>query len=156
MRTFQPNKPESDQNDNLRQLRTDKPVLVYARRSDPYAKDKKKDRTQSREMQTNDMIEWAIDRDWPANLIYPYFADLGLSGTLRPDQRPDMLRLFDDIDSGKFDGGTIACWQENLPFRDKKHIYYNQLIAKLLQNDVIMVVLSPRLYIYVMLTLFDN
>jgi len=103
MRKFQPNKPESDQNDNLRQLRTDRPVLVYARRSDPLAKDKKKDRTQSREMQTDDLIAWAKENGWLDNLIHPYFADLGLSGTLRPDQRIDMLRLFDDLDKGIFD-----------------------------------------------------
>src|SRR5437588_2643116 len=148
MRTFQPNKPEDDQTNNLRQLRIHRPVLVYARRSDPYAKDKKKDRTQSREMQTDDMIEWAIDQGWRANLIYPYFADLGLSGTLRPDQRPDMLRLFDDLDTGKFDHSTIACYQENRLFRDETHIYYNQLIDKLLKHDVVLVVISPRLYIY--------
>src|SRR5436309_2262126 len=156
MRTFQPNKPEFDQSDNLRQLRTNKPVLVYARRSDPYAKDKKKDRTQSREMQTDDMIEWAGEHGWPADLIYPYFADLGLSGTLRPDQRPDMLRLFDDLDTGRFDDGTIACWQENRPFRDETHIYYNQLIDKMLQHNVVMVVISPRLYIYDMRDPFDK
>src|SRR5215469_1513352 len=148
MRNFQPNKPEQNPNDNPRKLRTNRPVLVYARRSDPYARDKKKDRTQSREMQTDDMIEWATDQGWPENLILPYFADLGLSGTLRPDQRPDMLRLFDDLDSGKFDHSTIVCFQENRLFRDETHIYYNQLIDKMLQHDVILIVLSPRMYIY--------
>ena len=148
MRNFQPNKPEQNPNDNPRKLRTNRPVLVYARRSDPYAKDKKKDRTQSREMQTDDMIKWASDQGWTDDLIHPYFADLGLSGTLRPDQRPDMLRLFDDLDSGKFDHSTIVCFQENRLFRDETHIYYNQLIGKMLQHDVILIALSPRMYIY--------
>src|SRR5205807_4457072 len=128
MRNFQPNKPEQNISDNPRQLRINRPVAIYARRSDPYAKDKKKDRTQSREMQTDDMIKWGIGEGWLDNLIYPYFADLGLSGTLRPDQRPDMLRLFGDIDAGKLDHATLVCFQENRLFRDETHIYYNQLI----------------------------
>ena len=99
-------------------------------------------------MQTDDLIEWATDQGWQSNLIYPYFADLGLSGTLRPDQRPDMLRLFDDLDTGRFDHCSIACYQENRLFRDETHIYYNQLIDKMLQHDVVLVVISPRLYIY--------
>ncbi|MBA2394046.1 MAG: hypothetical protein H0V70_15055 [Ktedonobacteraceae bacterium] len=107
-------------------------------------------------MQTDDMLLWGKKSGWSENLLYPYFADLGLSGTLRPDQRPDMLRVFDDLDSGKFDGGTFACWQENRPFRDETHIYYNQLIEKLLQHDVVFVVLSPRLYIYDMRDPFDK
>jgi hypothetical protein len=157
MRKFRPQREDDQQNLILvKQLRINKPLGIYARRSDPTAKDAKKDRTQSREMQTDDMIKWGKRSGWIENLIHPYFADLGLSGTLRPDQRPDMLRLFDDIDSGKFDGGTLACWQENRPFRDETHIYYNQLIDKMLQHDIVMVVLSPRLYIYDMRDPFDK
>src|SRR6266496_1060281 len=157
MRAFLPVR-ESEQESLIlvKQLRTNKPLAIYARRSDPTAKDAKKDRTQSREMQTDDLIKWGIRNSWSEQLIFPYFADLGLSGTLKPDQRPDMLRLFDDLDSGKLDGGTIACWQENRPFRDETHIYYNQLIDKMLQHNVVMVVLSPRLYIYDMRDPFDK
>ncbi len=99
-------------------------------------------------MQTDDMIKWAENQGWVDNLIHPYFADLGLSGTLRPDQRPDMLRLFDDLNSGNFDHCTIACFQENRLFRDETHIYYNQLIDKMLQHNVLLIALSPRMYIY--------
>ena len=156
MREFLPERPDKEQNLVLvKQLRTNKPFAPYARRSDPTAKDAKRDRTQSREMQTEDMIAWGLHKGWSLALIFPYFADLGLSGTLRPDQRPDMLRLFDDLDSGKLDGGTIACWQENRAFRDETHIYYNQLIDKMLQRNVVFVVISPRLYIYDMRDPFD-
>ncbi len=148
MRNFQLSKGKSNENDDPRKLRTSRAVLVYARRSDPYAKDKKKDRTQSREMQTDDMIGWAKDQGWTEELIHPYFADLGLSGTLRPDQRPDMLRLFGDLDENKFDHATIVCFQENRLFRDETHIYYNQLIEKMLLHDVVLIALSPRMYIY--------
>jgi hypothetical protein len=157
MRQFLPERPDKEQNLVLvKQLRTNKPLAPYARRSDPTAKDARRDHTQSREMQTEDMIVWGLHNGWPLALIFPYFADLGLSGTLRPDQRPDMLRLFDDLDSGKLDGGTIACWQENRPFRDETHIYYNQLIDKMLQHNVVLVVISPRLYIYDMRDPFDK
>lgn len=105
MRAFLPERADQGQSLVLiKQLRTNKPLAPYARRSDPTAKDAKKDRTQSREMQTDDMIKWGTRNGWPSSLIFPYFADLGLSGTLRPDQRPDMLRMFDDLDSGKLDG----------------------------------------------------
>src|SRR5437868_2541231 len=157
MRTFLPVRESEELNLVLvKQLRTNKPLAIYARRSDPTAKNAKKDKTQSREMQTEDFIKWGKRNGWVDNLIFPYFADLGLSGTLPPDQRPDMLRLFDDLDSGKLDGGTIACWQENRPFRDETHIYYNQLIDKMLQHNIVMVVLSPRLYIYDMRDPFDK
>ncbi len=157
MRKFLSERPDDQQNLVLiKQLRTNKPFAPYARRSDPTAKDATRDRTQSREMQTDDFILWGKRKGWPEHLIYPYFADLGLSGTLPPDQRPDMLRLFEDLDSGKLDGGTIGCWQENRPFRDETHIYYNQLIEKILLHDVVLVVLSPRLYIYDMRDPFDK
>lgn len=148
MRNFQPRNSDPNPADDSRKLRTNRPVSIYARRSDPYARDKNKDRSQSREMQTDDMKKWAVKQGWTTDLIHPYFADLGLSGTLRPDQRPDMLRLFDDLDSGKFDNGTIVCFQENRLFRDETHIYYNQLIEKMLLHNVVLIVLSPRLYIY--------
>ena len=131
-----------------RRLRVDRPAAIYARRSDPTAKDKNKDRTQSREMQTGDLLQWAIKQGWLHELLNEYFADLGLSGTLRPDQRPDMLRLFDDIDAGKYDNGTIICFQENRLFRDETQIYYNQFIDKCLQHNIHVVVISPRLIIY--------
>src|SRR5947209_7027292 len=106
MRTFLPEREIEQQNLLvIKQLRITKLLAIYARRSDQTAKNEKKDRTQSREMQTGDFIKWGIRNGWPATLIHPYFADLGLSGTLRPDQRPDMLRLFDDLDEGKLDGG---------------------------------------------------
>src|SRR3989441_720611 len=156
MRAFQPMRDDQKNLTARPTLRVNTPAAAYARRSDHKAKDKDKDKSQSREMQTEDMVAWGWDQGWKQHLVFEYFADLGLSGTLRPDQRPDMLRLFDDIDSGKFDGGTIACWQENRPFRDETHIYYNQLIDKMLQHDVVMVVLSPRLYIYDMRDPFDK
>ncbi len=139
---------ERREQDIERHLRTDRPGAIYARRSDPTAKDKDKDRTQSREMQTDDLLKWGVKQGWTRELLHEYFADLGLSGTLRPDQRPDMLRLFDDIDAGKFDNGTIICYQENRLFRDETQIYYNQFIDKCLQHNIHVVVISPRLIIY--------
>src|SRR3989440_3759950 len=147
MRTFL-SKREQIKQEIERHLRVNRPAAIYARRSDPSAKDENKDRTQSREMQTDDLIKWAIKQGWLHELLYEYFADLGLSGTLRPDQRPDMLRLFDDIDAGKYDNGTIVCYQENRLFRDETQIYYNQFIDKCLQHNIHVVVISPRLIIY--------
>ncbi len=147
MRKFLPQQEQKEQ-EIERRLRTDRPASIYARRSDPEAKDKNKDKSQSREMQTDDLIKWAIKQGWARELLHEYFADLGLSGTLRPDQRPDMLRLFDDIDAGKYDNGTIVCYQENRLFRDETQIYYNQFIDKCLQHNIHVVAISPRLTIY--------
>ncbi|MGH2497746.1 MAG: hypothetical protein ACRDIV_23840 [Ktedonobacteraceae bacterium] len=148
MRKFQP-MPEDQGGQQVRPtLRTDKPVAAYARRSPSYAKDEKKDKTQSREMQTEDIRVWTLEQGWRGKDFHPYFSDFGLSGALRPDQRPDMLRLFDDIDVGKFDHGTVICYQESRLFRDETQIYYNQFIDKCRQHDIEVVVISPYLMIY--------
>ncbi len=147
MRKFLPER-EQKEPEIERRLRTNNPAGIYARRSDPTAKDKNKDKTQSREMQTGDLIKRAIQRGWRRDLLFEYFADLGLSGTLRPDERPDMFRLFEDIDADKFDNGTIICFQENRLFRDETEIYYNQFIQKCLDHNIHVVVISPRLVIY--------
>jgi len=129
-------------------LRIDRPTGVYARRSDERAKKKETDTSQSREMQTEDLLIWACWAGWDREILEPYFADLGLSGTLRPDERPDMLRLFDDIDSGKYDHGTVICYQESRLFRDETQIYYNQFIQKCKAHDVLVVAVSPYTMIY--------
>jgi len=147
MREFLP-RQESREQEIERHLRTSRPAGIYARRSDPEARDRNRDKSQSREMQTDDLVRWGMKQGWMRELLHEYFADLGLSGTLRPDQRPDMLRLFDDIDSGKFDNGTIICFQENRLFRDETEIYYNQFIDKCLQHNIHVVAISPRLTIY--------
>lgn len=129
-------------------LRVTKKAAVYARRSDERAKKKETDKSQSREMQTGDLLDWAVTAGWKEEDLEPYFADLGLSGTLRPDERPDMLRLFDDLDNGKLDGGTVICFQESRLFRDETEIYYNQFIQKCKEHDVLVVSVSPYTMIY--------
>src|SRR5438552_5162290 len=129
-------------------LRTAKNAAIYARRSDERAKKRETDKSQSREMQTEDLLAWAITVGWDNALLEPYFADLGLSGTLRPDERPDMLRLFDDLDSGKLDNGTVICYQESRLFRDETQIYYNQFIQKCKEHNVLVVSVSPYTMIY--------
>lgn len=141
--------PEDDPNQYVRPtLRVDNPAANYARRSNPYAKNRDKDKSQSTEMLTDDLMKWAIDQGWQDELLDPYYADLGLSGTLRPDQRPDMLRLFDNIDAGRYDHGSVICFQENRLFRDETQIYYNQFIDKCKARDAVVVVVSPYLMIY--------
>jgi len=148
MRIIKP-QPEREVSQYVRPtLRINKPAANYARRSNPYARDKDKDKSQSTEMLTDDLMLWAGGEGWREGLLDPYYADLGLSGTLRPDQRPDMLRLFDNIDAGKYDHGTVICYQENRLFRDETQIYYNQFIEKCKAHDIVVVVISPYLMIY--------
>ena len=126
-------------------LRIDRRAAAYARQSDPHAKKKK---SESKEMQTVDIMNWCKEQGWRENLLDPYYADIGLSGTLRPDQRPDMLRLFDNMDKGLYDSGSVICFQESRLFRDDTQIYYNQFIDKCKSHDVVVVVVSPYLMIY--------
>ena len=58
-----------------RRLRTNRPAAIYARRSDPTAKDENRDRTQSREMQTGDLLKWGERQGWKRELLFEYFAD---------------------------------------------------------------------------------
>lgn len=120
-------------------------AAAYARQSDPDAKKKK---SESKEMQTVDIMNWCKDQGWRAELLDPYYADLGLSGTLRPDQRPDLLRLFEAMDKGIYDHGSVICFQESRLFRDETQIYYNQFIDKCKAHDIVVVVVSPYLVIY--------
>jgi hypothetical protein len=136
-------------------LRIHMKAAVYARRSDPAARKKETDKSQSREMQTEDLLEWATGKSpehlnpcWREEYLEPYFADLGLSGTLRPDERPDMLRLFEDIDRNVYNHGSVICFQESRLFRDETQIYYNQFIKKCKDHDVVVVAVSPYLMIY--------
>ncbi len=141
--------PEEEASQYIRPtLRVNNRAANYARRSNPYARDKDKDNSQSTEMLTEDLMCWARGEGWSEVLLDPYYADLGLSGTLRPDQRPDMLRLFDNIDAGKYDHGSVICYQENRLFRDETQIYYNQFIEKCKAHNVVVVVVSPYLMIY--------
>jgi F0F1-type ATP synthase membrane subunit b/b' len=148
LRKFRPMSESQSEQQIRPTLRTSRPAAAYARRSPSYAKDEKKDKTQSRDMQTEDIKEWAIEQRWDESDFHPYFSDFGLSGTLRPDQRADMLRLFDDIDAGKFDHGSVICYQESRLFRDETQIYYNQFIDKCKQHDIVVVVISPYVMIY--------
>lgn len=59
-----------------------------------------------------------------------------------------MLRLFENIDKGRYDHGSVICYQENRLFRDETQIYYNQFIQKCKEHDVVVVVVSPYLMIY--------
>ncbi|WP_161977582.1 recombinase family protein [Dictyobacter kobayashii] len=99
-------------------------------------------------MQTVDLMEWCLKQGWTGDLLDPYHADLGLSGTLRPDQRPDMLRLFDNIDQGIYDHGSVVCYQESRLFRDETQIYYNQFIQKCKDHDIVVIVVSPYTMLY--------
>ncbi len=150
MRKFQPPLPGQGYHSHIGRsirptLRTDKKAANYARQSDHYAK--KKD-SQSKEMQTADLMEWAASQGWLWKDLDPYFADLALSGTLRPDQRPDLLRLFENMDKGIYDHGSVICFQESRLFRDETQIYYNQFIQKCKEHDIVVVVVSPFLMIY--------
>jgi|SRR6266567_3198504 len=67
---------------------------IYARQSTPAQLIK---HTQSTEMQTDDLIAWLIERGAMEKKVFLFDADLGVSGTLRIDQRTGLQELVERI-----------------------------------------------------------
>src|SRR6266849_816937 len=86
---------------------------IYARQS-TLAQLKK--HVQSTEMQTEELQDWLVKKGVLERRIALYDADLGMSGQLRIDQRPDLLRLVKDIERGNVQ--AVMVYQISRLFRD--------------------------------------
>jgi DNA invertase Pin-like site-specific DNA recombinase len=93
---------------------------IYARQS-TMAQLKK--HANSTEMQTEDLQAWLESEGVNADRIALYDADLGLSGQLRIDQRPDLSRLMNDIERGFIK--AVLVYQVSRLFRDLTAIQYD-------------------------------
>ena len=120
MRNFQP-RQNPDPNDiwNIK-LPVNVPWGVYARLSTPGQLIRS---TQSTEMQTDDLIQWLIDRQVKRELISLFDADLGVSGTLRIDQRTGLQELVERIQADEIK--AVLVYQVSRLFRDETGVQYN-------------------------------
>jgi predicted site-specific integrase-resolvase len=138
MRKFQ---PKENKNNNEPQqpsmgwgqieLNTNAQIGIYARQS---TLGQIKNCTQSTEMQTEDLVEYAKQLGWDENHIVVITQDLAKSGKLRIDQRKGMSLLMRWIQEDEIK--TVLVFLEDRLFRDETGLQYNYFIDACKQHDV--------------------
>lgn len=78
---------------------------------------------ESTEMQTDDLIAWLVDRGVRDGRWKLFDADLGVSGTLRIDQRTGLQELVERIKAGEIK--AVLVYQISRLFRDDTGVEYN-------------------------------
>ena len=78
---------------------------------------------ESTEMQTDDLIAWLVDRGVQDGSWKLFDADLGVSGTLRIDQRTGLQELVERIKAGEIK--VVLVYQISRLFRDDTGVEYN-------------------------------
>src|SRR5260370_37570094 len=94
VRNFQPRTKEDQREIWYTQFPVDAVWGIYARQSSPA---QVKNNTQSTEMQTDELIQWLLDRKVSQERIFLFDADLGKSGTKRIDERSALEELVERI-----------------------------------------------------------
>lgn len=107
---------------------------IYARQSTPTQLVKN---TQSTEMQTDDLIKWIEERNLFARKICLFDADLGVSGTLRIDQRTGIQELVARIEAGEIK--VVLVYQISRLFRDETRVQYNVFATKCKEHNCLLV-----------------
>jgi hypothetical protein len=116
------------------QLPTEALWGIYARQSTPGQLIKY---TESTEMQTDDLVKWLRDRCVQEENILLFDADLGLSGTLRIDERSDLRELVRRINADEIK--AVLVYQISRLFRDLTGIQYNTFAEDCKQHNCILV-----------------
>ena len=130
---FQPKPQQAATNIWSTQLPVEVQWGIYARQSTPGQLIK---HVESTEMQTDDLIKWLQDRGLQDN--YTLFdADLGMSGTLRIDERPALSELIRRINTGEIK--AVLVYQISRLFRDLTGIQYNTFADDCKKNNCILV-----------------
>src|SRR5712691_8203823 len=120
IRTFQ-KRQEPEQNDIwYSPLPVDAMWGIYARQSTPAQVLKN---IQSGEMQTDDLLRWLVERGVREGKISLFDADLGVSGTLRIDQRTGLQELVARIEANEIK--AVLVYQVSRLFRDETGVQYN-------------------------------
>ncbi len=107
---------------------------IYARQSTPAQLIK---HTQSTEMQTDDLIAWLIERGAMEKKVFLFDADLGVSGTLRIDQRTGLQELVERILADEIK--AVLVYQVSRLFRDETGVQYNVFANICKEHDCILV-----------------
>lgn len=99
-------------------------VGVYARQSTPM---QVKIHSNSTEMQTEDLVEFARRLGWDDDKIIVFTQDLGLSGRLRIDEREGLRTLVSRIEDGTIK--AVIVFLEDRLFRDETQVQVNTFIS---------------------------
>ncbi len=109
-------------------------VGVYARQSTQmqvrYA-------TNSTEMQTDDLVNFARRLGWDDDKIIVFTQDLGVSGRLRIDEREGLRTLVSHIEEGTIK--AVIVFLEDRLFRDETQIQVNTFISICRQHGVLVI-----------------
>jgi len=133
MRTFQPT-AKKDQRSLIGtpQLPLDHCVAIYPRQSTI-----KQVGNVATEMQTDDLIIFAQRYGWAKEKIIIYREDLGVSGSLRMDERQGFSKMLRDITSGR--AKAVIAFQVDRLFRDEWGIEYGKFMEICYKYGVIVV-----------------
>src|SRR5258708_13824046 len=107
---------------------------IYARQSTPAQLIKN---TQSTEMQTDDLVKWIEERNLLASKICLFDADLGVSGTLRIDQRTELKEFVARIEADEIK--VVLVYQISRLFRDETGVQYNVFATKCKEHNCLLV-----------------
>ena len=89
------------------------------------------------DMQTDDLITFAMKYGWAKDNIIMYVEDLGVSGKLRMDEREGFSKMLHDITSGKVK--AVIAFQVDRLFRDEWGIEYGKFMEICFKYGVIVV-----------------
>ncbi len=107
---------------------------IYARQSTPAQLIKN---AESTEMQTDDLIEWLIAKGIQEKHWQLFDADLGVSGTLRIDQRTGLQELVERIQADEIK--AVLVYQISRLFRDDTGVEYNTFATICKQHNCVLV-----------------
>ncbi len=134
-RSFQPLQQKSAQEDMwYSSLPIDVMWGIYARQSTPAQVLKN---FESTEMQTDDLIQYLVERGVKDGSWQLFDADLGLSGTLPIDKRTGLQELVERIKAGIIK--AVLVYQISRLFRDDTGVEYNTFARICKEHDCILV-----------------
>jgi DNA invertase Pin-like site-specific DNA recombinase len=133
-RSFQPKPNQAPEDLWNNQLPIDAAWGIYARQSTPAQVLK---HVQSGEMQTDELLMWLIDRGVREGKIALFDADLGVSGTLRIDQRTGLQELVARIEADAIK--AVLVYQVSRLFRDETGVQYNVFANICKQHNCLLV-----------------
>ena len=109
-------------------------VGVYARQSTQM---QVKNNSTSTEMQTTDLVDFALRLGWVDEKIIVFAQDLGRSGRLRIDEREGLRTLVSHIEEGTIK--AVIVFLEDRLFRDETQIQVNTFISICKQYNVLVI-----------------
>jgi len=139
-------KPEELENDEeqttrgRRSLLTDQPLAIYVRQS---RLAQKEDHRVSREIQTEELVEYALKLGWPRELIETY-DDTGLTAVLGINERERLFDLYGEIKAGRVK--TVLIYMIDRLFRDEFLNEATRFGEKCAKNGVMLITYHGHVY----------